>query len=71
MDTESMQKCKEFVMDCLAYLEHCCQDADAGYYPYVIMNYIRDLEAELELLFDESKEEQYYKQQLAKYRKTA
>ncbi len=65
---EMMKRSREDALDCLAYLEHCCQDDDAGYYPYVIMNYIRGLEAESGLFFDKSEEEQYYKRQLAKYR---
>lgn len=64
---KSMLRSKKEAWDCLAYLEHCCQDDDAFYYPHMIKCYIRDLEAELGLFFDKS-EEEYYKQQLAKYR---
>lgn len=70
-DLDVFKMRKKDAMDCLAYLESCCQDEDAGYYPYVIKNYIRDLEAELGLSMNEQEEEQQYRLQLAKYRENA
>lgn len=67
-DLDDFKMCKKDAMDCLAYLESCCQDEDAGYYPFVIKNYIRDLEAELGLSLNEQEEEQQYRLLLAKYR---
>lgn len=68
---EDLKMCKKAAMDCLAYLESCCQDEDVGYYPYVIKNYIKDLEAELGLPLNEQEEEQQYRLLLAKYRENA
>lgn len=70
-EIEDLKRCKKDAMDCLAYLESCCKDEDAGYYPYVIMNYIRDLEAELGLSLNEQEEEQQYRNLLAKHRENA
>ena len=71
MKIEDLKMCKKDAMDCLAYLESCCQDDDAGYYPFVIKNYIRDLEAKLGLSMNEQEEEQQYRNLLAKYRENA
>ena len=70
-EIEDLKMSKKDAIDCLAYLESCCQDDDAGYYPFVIKNYIRDLEAELGLSMNEQEGEQYYRFQLAKYRENA
>lgn len=70
-EIEDLKMSKKDAIDCLAYLESCCQDEDAGYYPYVIKNYIRDLEAELGLSLNEQEEEQRYNLLLAKYRENA
>ena len=67
-EIEDLKMSKKDAIDCLAYLESCCQDEDAGYYPYVIKNYIRDLEAKLGLSLNEREEEQQYRLLLAKYR---
>ena len=71
MKIKDLKMCKKDAMDCLAYLESCCKDDDAGYYPFVIKNYIRDLEAKLGLSMNEQEEEQQYRLQLAKYRENA
>lgn len=70
-DLDDFKMRKKDAMDCLAYLESCCQDEDAGYYPFVIKNYIRDLEAKLGLSLNEREEEQQYRLLLTKHRENA
>lgn len=67
-EIEDLKMRKKDAMDCLAYLESCYQDEDAGYCPYVIKNYIRDLETELGFSLNEQEEERQYNLLLAKYR---